>query len=477
MAPITSLPEEIVEITIDYITEDVRGWKDILNLRLTCRDLNAKTLHAVGEHFFTDRLVFIYIKRSLDQIIDISRHQTFRKYVLSIQLVGYCLNFSEEDVTADSLARCYGAQLASMIDVTNFLKYWHDQNWLKATASNIRMLASAIDNLPNSVMLQTREPSPTDLRQLCNLAGDILILCDEDVHDIGEVDRTGGKPYFPDFEHEEDDDSDFDSEISSEDGDGLEEPSEASLLGFAEWNKPTSHEGYGDWNIDNEWPKLFCHATEMQPRLMAEFVIALIVTLKVSIKQLHLASFWRIFYPSDALWVPTDQHRILRERLMVLQDLTISISVGADSEALVRLLTFSENLWSLCMLLGTAQDLRFFDEMASKAKFEELTSWTLYGFWDPSHRRTHFFKPSTIVQFLSNFAGSFFPCVQYMYSAMQLEKLTLCGIDEHLYNIPESECDGSYTCSALKKVLIDHDMEQGLKALTEDLRKSCLSGG
>ncbi|KAF2104525.1 hypothetical protein NA57DRAFT_51346 [Rhizodiscina lignyota] len=501
---ITSLPNELLEKIADETTN-----ADLLNLRLTCRQLNEKTLRTVGKRFFQWRLVFIYIKRSIDQLVEISRHQTFRSYVRNVDLASHCLRYDEDTVHWKGLRRQYGEDLECNIDSDVFLQYWKDQQWLTTTGSNIRLMADALAKFPDLVQLSTVHPCEHQLRQLRLIAGDILpelddpiqnseaddlsetsvpstgqrnndikpLETEDDMEDESDIDFTKlkmpvGEHDFIDFEFDDDSDCD-DSDCDDSDCEGDEDES----LGETD----------RDWDIKTEWPLLFKDGAMTHPSRTARFVVALLIASKARIKNL-LVNFEK-FFGCEALSVSTEDRHLLQDQLRSLQHLSMRATIDMESEALVQMLQSATNLKELGLWLFNTPSVGYFNNIVSKTKFQKLVTLRLWNCYEsrPFGCRAAFYEPSTIIQFLSNskltlrdvelvdlaIKGSFIPCLQYMHGAMRLQTLTLHGIDEHLYDQPESEYGKSHVCPELECISLSKNVKSELRKLIKRLRASC----
>lgn len=122
--------------------------KDLISLRLTCRDVSACTLVRFSKVHFSERR-HILTKHSLQALIDITAHPVYGKDVRSISLgssrlcqstyskMEHWLSFHNDPGIQSRLERLNNAAHAALFE----------QAWLENTTEGSRMLAAALNNI------------------------------------------------------------------------------------------------------------------------------------------------------------------------------------------------------------------------------------------------------------------------------------------------------------------------------------------
>ena len=80
------LPAELVDRTAKYVILENQGKGDDLgNLRLTCKELHARTMFQLGSHYFGDICIIMELAGQ-EQLREISGHARFRKHVRVVRI-------------------------------------------------------------------------------------------------------------------------------------------------------------------------------------------------------------------------------------------------------------------------------------------------------------------------------------------------------------------------------------------------------
>ncbi|KAK6542421.1 hypothetical protein TWF694_006376 [Orbilia ellipsospora] len=150
MASITTLPLELINALSIYLNQD-----DLLSLRITCKNLDAKVKDSHLDAIFHYRRVFL-VPASLENLIRISRHPTMNQRVRHIQLTTFCPyrlfdDYSMEDLRTLNPPNDFDGDFLDSIGILNRSSRDHlqDLEYFEEGGEDIALLTLAFSNLPN----------------------------------------------------------------------------------------------------------------------------------------------------------------------------------------------------------------------------------------------------------------------------------------------------------------------------------------
>nr|POF15506.1 hypothetical protein CFP56_48701 [Quercus suber] len=135
---LAALPGEIVSNIAGRLGSD-----DFFCLRLTCRDLEAKSLHTFAVEYFSCK-GFIFTTDSLKVLLHIAESQRLRKYLHCIQFI--TAFFPDGHIECSNGCSCYGGPTVRQKEA--YKDYMADQKQLKSTGDDKRLLAKSFQLLP-----------------------------------------------------------------------------------------------------------------------------------------------------------------------------------------------------------------------------------------------------------------------------------------------------------------------------------------
>ena len=147
MSSLVELPSELIDTIATSLPSS-----DLLNLRLTCAELDAKSFHQFTEGYFRAKQ-FMYSRYALDALVEISKSRLGR-YVRAVSLGP---EFSQTDLTDR------GHMGEARNRILEWLKeYGNDNRHMERTGLDNLMLHEAFQNLPNCEGIEFRDYSLAD---------------------------------------------------------------------------------------------------------------------------------------------------------------------------------------------------------------------------------------------------------------------------------------------------------------------------
>nr|POE77728.1 hypothetical protein CFP56_09371 [Quercus suber] len=135
---LAALPGEIVSNIGGRLGSD-----DFFSFRLTCRDVEAKSLHTFAMEYFSCK-GFIFTSDSLKVLLHIAESERLHKYLRCVQFV--TAYFPERQIECSNGCRCYAAPTIRQKEA--YKDYMADQTQLKATGADKKLLAKSFRLLP-----------------------------------------------------------------------------------------------------------------------------------------------------------------------------------------------------------------------------------------------------------------------------------------------------------------------------------------
>ncbi|KFY71911.1 hypothetical protein V499_07927 [Pseudogymnoascus sp. VKM F-103] len=140
------LPTETVRVIAELIDRE-----DILSLRLTCRSFAALGLPRQFEV-----IPVMLFRNSLENLLRISKHPVYRNYVLTIKYGGELVSnpktriaWTKNEFLLPGAPKKTFSESEVEEAYQSHVRYYNDQNRMKATGYDFEMLQSAISRLPN----------------------------------------------------------------------------------------------------------------------------------------------------------------------------------------------------------------------------------------------------------------------------------------------------------------------------------------
>lgn len=455
MARLTSLPHELLDNVAKLLDSD------LLSFRLVCRQLNQGAFDRFGKKFFSRKVVYIYIRRSLDVLQGIARHDKLRDYLKPVELAGRFLTYDSDEATPEDIRARQDATRYPHFQPEKFVQYWQGQQWLKTCGYSAGKIVQALKQLPYLEELNAGTLTPHEMHPLHVLLNSLMVprharefpcSCRPGC-DWTPLRRVTSDP---------DDSEDYWSEEMSE-GDSKEEDECRCPNCRPAWTSPIEQD-------------------HLPAPEMARYLLGTYIQVGSTIRSLCLSLDGPAFGPG-ALMVPGGSRLVLKHQLQKLDKLTLKVRLTTDAKPLLDLLSDARNVSNFSLEIQDMTRLGFLSAMAARISFHKLQTLSLQF---PGNGKV-FVPPSILIKFLRKHSSSlkhltmrelqtnesFVRCLEFIRDGMSLKSLELTDVDEHSYKDTERACCHVNSCSFLKKVVFKDRVQEALTGLVVVLEVSC----
>ncbi|KXS95058.1 hypothetical protein AC578_3888 [Pseudocercospora eumusae] len=136
---LASLPEELLANVAVRLGAD-----DLASLRLTCKSIEARVLYDFAKEYFEEKC-FMFTTASLNCLLNISKSEKLRPHLRHVYFITASFPHRALDC---SHASCCCSWQPTIRQREAYIEYMHDQERLRKTKADLKLLTDAFTNLP-----------------------------------------------------------------------------------------------------------------------------------------------------------------------------------------------------------------------------------------------------------------------------------------------------------------------------------------